>query len=54
MGRRIDPCSTTLVSEFGIGTAVVTLRDLSEEQLQQLNMLSVALGIDLALRMRIS
>jgi len=34
----------TIASEFGIGTAVVTLRDLSREQLAQLNTLAVALG----------
>src|SRR2546425_12150191 len=31
----------TLVSEFGLGSAVVTLRDLSAEQVAQLNGLSV-------------
>jgi teichuronic acid exporter len=35
----------TIASEFGIGTAVVTLRDLSREQLAQLNTLSIALGV---------
>lgn len=35
----------TLVSEFGIGSAVVTLRDLKREQIQQLNSFSVLLGI---------
>jgi O-antigen/teichoic acid export membrane protein len=35
----------TLFSEFGIGTAVVTLRDLTEHQLSQLNTLSVVLGL---------
>jgi len=34
----------SLVSEFGVGTAVVTLRDLSDGQLSQLNGLAVALG----------
>ena len=34
----------TIASEFGIGTAVVTLRDLSKHQLAQLNTLAVALG----------
>jgi O-antigen/teichoic acid export membrane protein len=35
----------TLFSEFGIGTAVVTLQDLTEEQISQLNSLSLLLGI---------
>jgi O-antigen/teichoic acid export membrane protein len=35
----------TIASEFGIGTAVVTLRDLSFEQLAQLNTLAIALGL---------
>jgi len=35
----------TLFSEFGIGTAVVTLQDLSEDQISQLNTLSVLLGL---------
>jgi teichuronic acid exporter len=35
----------TLVSEFGLGSAVVTLRDLTEEQVAQLNGLSVCLGL---------
>src|ERR1700737_3623372 len=35
----------TLVSEFGLGSAVVTLRDLNEEQIAQLNGLSVCLGL---------
>src|SRR6266550_3544248 len=35
----------TLLSEFGVGTAVVTLRDLSREQMAQLNGLSVLLGL---------
>jgi O-antigen/teichoic acid export membrane protein len=35
----------TLVSEFGLGSAVVTLRDLTEEQIAQLNGLSVCLGM---------
>ena len=34
----------TIASEFGIGTAVVTLRKLSRDQLAQLNALAVALG----------
>ncbi len=34
----------TLFSEFGIGTAVVTLRDLTEDQVSQLNTLSLLLG----------
>lgn len=35
----------TLLSEFGIGTAVVTLQDLTENQISQLNTLSLLLGI---------
>ena len=35
----------TLVSEFGLGSAVVTLRDLSAEQVAQLNGLSVVFGV---------
>lgn len=35
----------TLVSEFGVGAAVVTLRDLKREQIQQLNTFSVLLGL---------
>ncbi|HYG99964.1 MAG TPA: lipopolysaccharide biosynthesis protein [Terriglobales bacterium] len=35
----------TLVSEFGVGAAVVTLRDLTEEQLEQLNSFSLLLGL---------
>ena len=35
----------TLFSEFGIGTAVVTLQNLTEEQLSQLNSLSWFLGL---------
>ncbi|HUN62519.1 MAG TPA: lipopolysaccharide biosynthesis protein [Candidatus Sulfotelmatobacter sp.] len=35
----------TLFSEFGIGTAVVTMQELSENQLSQLNMLSFLLGL---------
>lgn len=35
----------TLFSEFGIGTAVVTLQDLTESQISQLNSLSVLLGL---------
>jgi PST family polysaccharide transporter len=34
-----------LVSEFGIGTAVITLRELSEEDIGQLNATSVLLGL---------
>lgn len=34
----------TLFSEFGIGTAVVTMRELTEEQVSQLNTLSLLLG----------
>lgn len=35
----------TVASEFGIGTAVVTIRDLSRDQLAQLNALSIVLGL---------
>src|ERR1700730_5181204 len=35
----------TIASEFGIGTAVVTLRDLSRQQLAQLNTLAIVLGV---------
>ena len=35
----------TLFSEFGIGTAVVTLQDLTEYQVSQLNTLSLLLGL---------
>ena len=35
----------TLVGEFGLGAAVITLRDLSEEQVTQLNGLSVLFGV---------
>jgi O-antigen/teichoic acid export membrane protein len=35
----------TLFSEFGIGTAVVTLQDLTENQVSQLNTLSLLLGL---------
>lgn len=35
----------TLFSEFGIGTAVVTLQDLTEDQVSQLNTLSLLLGL---------
>ena len=35
----------TLVGEFGLGAAVITLRDLSEEQVAQLNGLSVLFGV---------
>jgi len=34
----------TLLSEFGVGTAVVTLRELSPDQLAQLNGLAILLG----------
>src|ERR1700748_1352358 len=34
----------TLFSEFGIGTTVVTMQDLSENQIAQLNSLSLLLG----------
>lgn len=35
----------TLFSEFGIGTAVVTLRDLTDNQVSQLNTLSLLMGL---------
>lgn len=35
----------TLFSEFGIGTAVVTLQDLTDDQVSQLNTLSVFVGV---------
>ena len=35
----------TLVSEFGLGTTVITLRDLRDEQVAQLNGLSVLVGL---------
>lgn len=35
----------TLFSEFGIGTAVVTLQELTEDQVSQLNTLSLLLGL---------
>lgn len=35
----------TLVSEFSLGSTVITLRDLSEEQVAQLNGLSLLLGV---------
>src|SRR3989454_11636004 len=35
----------TLVSEFGLGSTVITLRDLSEHQVAQLNGLSVLFGV---------
>src|SRR2546427_10132771 len=35
----------TLVSEFGLGTTVITLRDLREEQVAQLNGLSLLVGV---------
>lgn len=35
----------TIVSEFGIGSAIVTLRDLTPSQLRQMNTVSAALGI---------
>ncbi|PYP94625.1 MAG: hypothetical protein DMD38_15200 [Gemmatimonadetes bacterium] len=35
----------TLVSEFGLGSTVITLRDLSEEEVAQLNGLSVLFGV---------
>ena len=35
----------TIFSEFGIGIAVITIRDLTEAQLDQLHTLSVALGM---------
>src|SRR5512141_1497566 len=35
----------TVVSEFGLGMTIVTLRDLDEEQIAQLNGLAVLMGI---------
>ena len=35
----------TLVSEFGLGTAIVTLRELSAGQVQQINGLAILLGL---------
>jgi len=35
----------TLVSEFGLGSTVITLRDLSDDQVAQLNGLSVLFGV---------
>jgi len=35
----------SLVSEFGVGTAIVTIRSLTEEQIAQINSISVLLGI---------
>ena len=35
----------TLVSEFGLGSTVITLRDLAEEQVAQLNGLAVLVGV---------
>jgi teichuronic acid exporter len=35
----------TLVSEFGLGSAVITLRDLREEQVAQLNGLALLVGV---------
>ncbi len=34
-----------LISEFGVGTTIVTLRDMSEEQIAQLNGFAVLLGL---------
>jgi PST family polysaccharide transporter len=34
----------TVLSEFGVGTAVVYLRDLTEDQVAQLNVLAISLG----------
>lgn len=34
-----------LVTEFGLGTAIVTIRNLSEDQIAQLNSLSICLGV---------
>ena len=34
----------TMLSEFGLATAIVTMRKLNEDQLRQLNTLSIALG----------
>lgn len=36
-----------LVSEFGVGSAIVTLRDLSDEAIAQLNTLSVMVGVSI-------
>ena len=35
----------TIISEFGVGTAVLTLRDLTNEQVAQLNSVSVIFGL---------
>ncbi|HXX74389.1 MAG TPA: lipopolysaccharide biosynthesis protein [Nitrospiraceae bacterium] len=35
----------TMVNEFGLGTAVITKRDLSDQQIAQLNCLAVILGV---------
>ncbi|MFN2399283.1 MAG: lipopolysaccharide biosynthesis protein, partial [Gemmatimonadaceae bacterium] len=35
----------TMLSEFGIGTTVVTLRDLTREQISQINALAIAFGL---------
>jgi len=35
----------TLLSEFGLGSAVVTLRELSEEQVAQINSVSLLFGL---------
>ncbi|MFI4942654.1 MAG: oligosaccharide flippase family protein, partial [Burkholderiales bacterium] len=35
----------TIVSEFGLGITIVTLRDLSERQIAQLNTVALALGV---------
>ena len=35
----------TLFSEFGIGTAVVTLQEMTEDQVSQLNTVSVLTGL---------
>jgi O-antigen/teichoic acid export membrane protein len=35
----------TLFSEFGLGTAIITLQDLSDEQMSQLNTFSLLLGV---------
>src|SRR2546430_10095699 len=35
----------TLLSEFGLGTTVVTLRDLGESEVAQLNGLSLLIGV---------
>lgn len=34
----------TLFSEFGLGTAIITLRDITDDQISQLNTLSLVLG----------